>query len=393
MSSKVPEQLRQYPLIRVCHPDNCKSHENCKDQGKRPVPSVEEDQSLIQINRWRSHGGNYGVVPRQSNDLVILDSDSAAFENIVEDTLPATFTVKSGNGKHFYYKCDYSKNEGPWSDPEGSLRADNWHCVGPGSIHPEGREYRVIRDRPISEVKTGEIEAVISKIEGYENVKNVQSGGGGGGGSAHHAHSVPDSLDFIQRDDHRQDIAEILKTESAHNRRLWMVGFLYSACGLRKSEIVDLIMKESRWSDLDRDTTEQQVQSVVRDKSRGTHYSNYSPNDGESGSDSPEGKRTQGQNMASNNDTSFTDKEEVTILEGSEPGDSFKKVVRVEIEDSDGSNGEYVALKKGRIDEMNTPDGDSVMVENVQDSVSLGNPDYLDDLVSGLEQLQEELDN
>jgi hypothetical protein len=342
------------------------------------------------------HGGNYGVVARESNDLVILDSDSSAFEALVDEHLPPTLTVKTGGGKHFYFRCaDYSINR-DWNTPKGSVRSSGWHAVGPGSTHAEtGREYAIYNDRQIATLERSELTFFVGQIEGFEpkddDVKSVQSGGGatGGGGSAHH--STPDSLDFIRRDDHRRDIAEILTTESEHSRRLWMVGFLYQVCGLRESEIVDLIMSESEWSDLDRKTTEKQVRSVTDAKSRGTHYSEFSPDDGEeNGSDSPEGKRNQSDSMSSNNDVDFTDKEAVSLLEGSEPGDSFKKVVRVEIQDGDGG-GEYIALKKGRVDEMQTPDGDTVTVENVEDSVSLGSPEYVSDLIEALEELEQKI--
>jgi hypothetical protein len=41
---------------------------------------------------------------------------------------------------------------------------------------------------------------------------------------------------------------------------------------------------------------------------------------------------------------------------------------------------------------MKTPGGDDVLVENVEDSVSLGSPQYLPDLVEALEQLDEDLE-
>lgn len=86
----------------------------------------------------------------------------------------------------------------------------------------------------------------------------------------------------------------------------------------------------------------------------------------------------------------FTDMLEATILEGSEEGDSFKKVVLVEGDDN-GDTFEYVALKKGPIQTATTTDGEEVMVENVQDSVSLGSPEYLGELIDGLEALQDKI--
>lgn len=86
----------------------------------------------------------------------------------------------------------------------------------------------------------------------------------------------------------------------------------------------------------------------------------------------------------------FNDKLAVSVLEGDEEGDSFKKAVLVEGNDN-GDTFEYVSLKKGRVEEAQTTDGDTVVVENVSDSVSLGSPEYLDDLISGLQELNEQI--
>jgi hypothetical protein len=88
----------------------------------------------------------------------------------------------------------------------------------------------------------------------------------------------------------------------------------------------------------------------------------------------------------------FNDKLSVPVLEASEEGDSFKKVTLVEGTDDSGETFEFLSLKKGQVQEAQTTDGESVLVENVQDSVSLGSPEYLDDLVTGLEAMKEELE-
>jgi hypothetical protein len=142
------------------------------------------------------------------------------------------------------------------------------------------------------------------------------------------------------------------------------------------------------------------VTSVIRsaNSSRGTHYSEFSGT-GDMGAEASESRKTEesgeGRTL-SGGDTDmpeFTDKLEVPVLEGSDDGDSFKKIVLVEGND-EGETFEYLALKKGRVQEATSANGDeTVLIENVQDSVSLGSPDYLDDLVSGLEAMKEELDS
>ena len=90
--------------------------------------------------------------------------------------------------------------------------------------------------------------------------------------------------------------------------------------------------------------------------------------------------------------TEFNDKLAVSVQEGNEEGDSFKKVVLVEGSDGDDTF-EFVSLKKGQIQEAQTTGGDTVIVENVSDSVSLGSPEYLDDLIEGLQELNDEIND
>ena len=88
----------------------------------------------------------------------------------------------------------------------------------------------------------------------------------------------------------------------------------------------------------------------------------------------------------------FTDKLSVPVLEASEEGDSFKNLVIVEGQDGSDTF-EYLSLKKGRVEEATTTDGDTVIVENVTDSVSLGSPEYIDSLIEGLENMKEEIED
>jgi hypothetical protein len=94
-----------------------------------------------------------------------------------------------------------------------------------------------------------------------------------------------------------------------------------------------------------------------------------------------------GDNMSA----TYTDREEVTILEGDEDGDSFKKVVLVEREEN-GESVEYVSIKKGRVEEVELRSGETGLTERVTDSTSVGSPEYIGDLADGLQELAEKLD-
>jgi len=297
----IPDQLIDYPLIRVCRPD-CRSHDDCNTPGKRPVTSVEDDNHLDRIKSWVNRDGNYGIVAKSNNDLVIFDSDSEAFSDLLAQYLPSTLRVRSGgldHGQHWYYRCSEAANQQGWRNPEGSVRVANWHAVGPKSIHPvTGDEYKVIDDQQIAEVDIDDLRALYDELDERDTANTgsgVQRGGGGDlGGSPPSAHSAVSDLDFIKRGDRRSEIAEILRTDSKHTRRVWAVGWLHAAAGLTQSEIVNIVMNNARWDNLDRDIVEQQVESVIdsADSSRGTHYTEWG-HSADMGPDGSERRKTE----------------------------------------------------------------------------------------------------
>lgn len=88
----------------------------------------------------------------------------------------------------------------------------------------------------------------------------------------------------------------------------------------------------------------------------------------------------------------YTDKEEVTILEGSEDGDSFKKVART-VREENGESVEYVSIKKGRIEEVELRSGETGLTERVTDSTSIGSPEYIGELAEALQELDEKIED
>lgn len=76
--------------------------------------------------------GGYGVY--SGDGLVIIDIDPYEVEELPEwlDDLPPTFTVKSPHdGEHRYYATDEPITNHRFDG--GSIRADNWYAVGPGT--------------------------------------------------------------------------------------------------------------------------------------------------------------------------------------------------------------------------------------------------------------------
>lgn len=118
---------------------------------------------------YLAEGHNYGILTGIGG-LVVLDVDDIArLESLgILDKVPETFTVKTGRGGlHFYYICKDLKQKIILEDPVlkdseghplhlGELQALGQQVVGPGSRHPNGNFYEVIKDLPIASIaKTG----------------------------------------------------------------------------------------------------------------------------------------------------------------------------------------------------------------------------------------------
>lgn len=313
--TEIPEQVRDYPLIKLCGPD-CQilSHGDCQSPGKIPVSDNWQNKNnpFLSIKRHLQSTGNYGVVPRAGNDLLVIDSDSQKFSETVETTLPDTFTVETGNGQHYYYRSDWSDNKRWNGEPKGEFCAVNSQVVGPGSEHPNGESYSVEIDRELAKITDSQIRTLIQELNDVGSVER----GGSGRDRRPSPHSTPESLSFIQREDIRQKVAGILRDSNpAHNDRCWLAGWLYAAAGLDESEIVSLIVQEARWGDLDEDIVANQVSSIIDStrSSRGTHYSNYSPDDAGISGSSSRGETTRGKTMPSEWNTSETVKNGSTV--------------------------------------------------------------------------------
>jgi hypothetical protein len=111
-------------------------------------------------------GGNYGVVG--GNGLVILDADTEDVKRACEKALPKTFTVQSPGslGWHLYYFCElerpirlYDKEHENVGDVQGKGKM----VVGPGSWHPNGLHYRILRDLPIAHVTEAQLREALKE--------------------------------------------------------------------------------------------------------------------------------------------------------------------------------------------------------------------------------------
>ena len=117
---------------------------------------------------WLESGGNFGVVGGYGK-LLIIDADSQIIVDIIEkSTIKDTFCVKSGRedgGRHYYYRL--AKGEVPSQAIKNGdttlcdVKSAGGQVVAPGSIHPNGKPYHVIKDLPIMLVSSKEIKDVL----------------------------------------------------------------------------------------------------------------------------------------------------------------------------------------------------------------------------------------
>jgi len=84
----------------------------------------------------RSHG---------TEKIVLVDHDDGDVFPL--DTLPDTLTVLSGSGRGHHETFSNAGDVRNGKSDAGEVRAKNWYCVLPGSVHPSGGLYHVVSDR------------------------------------------------------------------------------------------------------------------------------------------------------------------------------------------------------------------------------------------------------
>jgi hypothetical protein len=110
-----------------------------------------------QIAKWNRENPAYncGAVAKPNGNW-ILDCDDPELPTRIEvetgHKIPETFTVKSGKGRpHFYFaQTDASRSMGNVSvSGIFDAQVNNKYVVAPGSTHPNGNRYEVVRDAEI----------------------------------------------------------------------------------------------------------------------------------------------------------------------------------------------------------------------------------------------------
>jgi hypothetical protein len=104
---------------------------------------------------WRRFDSpNAGIVTGSVSGLVVVDcDDDAARARCVELGLPATFTVRTARGWHFYYALpddEIVRNSSGRFGDGVDVRGEGGYVVAPGSRHASGAVYTVENDAQLA---------------------------------------------------------------------------------------------------------------------------------------------------------------------------------------------------------------------------------------------------
>jgi hypothetical protein len=324
---------------------------------------------------------------------LIFDVDSDGFRQILKTNLPPTFVVESGGagvGEHWYYRCSEPVDNNRWSDPEGSLRAKNYHAVGPGCTHAKtGDSYEIVENREFTTVGAAALEHLVQRLD-------REAAGGGGPAAAAPASRQNDghrsqntkkaadldvepsaqtlqALGFINSDKRRQDVAKVIDHEQPSRRvRAWAAGFLHSACGLTQNQMERLLQAQADWA-TDKQEIKRQVgnmlDQVVRNRraDESVNLDRYLGLDDMDG-DTSESRKTEsgdtsaglhgGDSKMSSNDFDYTSKESVTVYKADSPNDADDgdRVIKAQVtnmngrdEDGERVDTDFVTVTKGTL--------------------------------------------
>lgn len=151
----------------------------CESPGKHPINSLVRNgvknatTNSKTIKRWlhKHPDMNYGVA---TDGLAVIDCDSKEALRVFRSAYrpPATFTVKTARGFHFYYRGEMPARNGVRSKLDVKSGAGSY-VVGPCSMHGSGAIYALWEDNPIVDLPQS-----IADITARRDELSEEGGGG-----------------------------------------------------------------------------------------------------------------------------------------------------------------------------------------------------------------------
>jgi putative DNA primase/helicase len=143
---------------------SCGAGVDCKRPGEHPltpngVKDATTDRKTIKAwwNRWPH--ANIGIATGHLSNIFIIDVDGEVGKANLEQLqaehgrLPRTVTVRTGKGRHRYFRCNGARvgNSASRLGKGIDIRGDGGYVVAAGSIHVSGTRYRFVEGRGLEE--------------------------------------------------------------------------------------------------------------------------------------------------------------------------------------------------------------------------------------------------
>ncbi len=162
-SIEIPQQLRNIDgarFIRVA--DGTKIPMDYKWNTERNYPATH-----AAIKGWTKYGHPYGVVTGIGG-LTCLDIDELeiAREIGLIEKLPTTLMIATGGGgQHHWLEANNIEKMTLYHNGVhiGEFQAMRAYVMGPGSTHPNGKKYEIIKDEPIAKITKEELLEIFEK--------------------------------------------------------------------------------------------------------------------------------------------------------------------------------------------------------------------------------------
>ena len=144
---------------------DCSLAAKCDHPGKHPrtpngVKDASTDRKTIKSwwNSWPD--ANIGIATGRPSNIFVLDVDgdigkaSLKVLKAKHGHLPKTVTVRTGKGRHLYFRCDSARVRNSVGRlGEGiDVRGDGGYVVAGGSVHVSGVEYEFFHQRGLDEI-------------------------------------------------------------------------------------------------------------------------------------------------------------------------------------------------------------------------------------------------
>jgi putative DNA primase/helicase len=145
----------------------CANGDSCTHKGKHPrTPNGVKDATTDRdrIQEWTWSDANIGIATGRSSGIFVLDVDGdggkASLEALQAEhgRLPKTVTVKTGKGRHYYFRCAGVRigNSAGKLAEKIDVRGDGGYVVGAGSHHKSGQIYRFANGRGLDEIEVAQ---------------------------------------------------------------------------------------------------------------------------------------------------------------------------------------------------------------------------------------------